>query len=180
MGVDMNSLVDPKDYRKTIGLFATGVTVVATEFEGKLQTMTANALTSVSLDPLLLLVCVGNQLEMSQSLGKTKGYTFNILREQQEALSNFFANMWGNEPPPSFQFAPWDGIPRLEGCIAFAPWDGIPRLEGSIASIKCVPHKVYDGGDHRLFVGRVVGLYKGDEPYEPLLFYAGGYGQLSK
>lgn len=161
----MNSLVDPKDYRKTIGLFATGVTVVATEFEGKLQTMTANALTSVSLDPLLLLVCVGNQLEMSQSLGKTKGYTFNILREQQEALSNFFANMWGNEPPPSFQFAPWDGIPRLEGCIA---------------SIKCVPHKVYDGGDHRLFVGRVVGLYKGDEPYEPLLFYAGGYGQLSK
>lgn len=160
----MNSMVDPQDYRKTIGLFATGVTVVATEFEGKLQTMTANALTSVSLDPLLLLVCVGNELEMSQSLGTTKGYTFNILREQQEALSNYFANLWGNEPPPSFQFVSWDGIPRLEDCIA---------------SIKCVPHQVYDGGDHRLFVGRVVALYKGNEPYEPLLFYAGQYGQLS-
>lgn len=161
----MKSSVDSQDYRNAIGLFATGVTIIAAEFEGELQTMTANALTSVSLDPLLLLVCVGNKLEMSGSLGKVEGYTFNILQEDQEALSSYFADMWGDDPPPSYDFVPWDGIPRLEGCIA---------------SIKCVPHKVFDGGDHQIIVGRVVDIHFGDEPYKPLLFYAGRYGKLAE
>lgn len=160
----MNSTIDSKEYRNVIGLFATGVTVVATEFEGELQTMTANAISSVSLDPLLLLVCVGKKLVLSESLGKSDGYTINILREEQEALSNYFADMWHEEEPPAFSFASWEGVPRLEGCIA---------------SLRCVPYEVYEGGDHRIVVGRVVGLHRGAEPYRPLLYYGGRYGQLA-
>jgi flavin reductase (DIM6/NTAB) family NADH-FMN oxidoreductase RutF len=160
----MSSTVDPNDYRNTIGLFATGVTIVAAEIEGELQTLTANALTSVSLDPLLLLVCVGNKNDMSHTLGKSDGFTFNILREEQQALSSYFADMWAEgEPPPAYEFVTWEGVPRLEGCIA---------------SIRCVPHQVLDGGDHQIVIGRVVALHMGEEPYNPLLFYAGRYGRL--
>lgn len=161
----MGSMVSLDEYRQLIGLFATGVTLVATEFEGELQVMTANAVTSVSLDPLLMLVCVGKKLEMSETLGKTNGFSFNILQEDQEDLSNYFADLWEEgEPPPQYNFVPWEGVPRLEGCIA---------------SIRCIPYEVYDGGDHRIVVGRVVGLHKGAEPYHPLLYYSGRYEKLA-
>jgi flavin reductase (DIM6/NTAB) family NADH-FMN oxidoreductase RutF len=159
----MNSTIDSKEYRNVIGLFATGVTVVAAEFEGELQTMTANAISSVSLDPVLLLICVGKKLALSASLGQTEGFTVNILRQDQEALSNYFADLWHEEDPPSFRFEPWEGIPRLSDCIA---------------SLRCVPHEVFEGGDHRIVVGRVVGLHLGAEPYLPLLYYGGRYGKL--
>jgi len=160
----MNPIVDSREYRNVIGLFATGVTVVATEFEGELQTMTANAISSVSLDPLLLLVCVGKKLALWDSLGKCEGFTVNILREDQEDLSNYFASMWQEEEPPAFTFEPWEGIPRLKGCIA---------------SLRCVPYEVLEGGDHRIILGRVVELYKGAEPYLPLLYCGGRYGRLA-
>lgn len=162
----MNSTVDSREYRDVIGLFATGVTVVATEFEGELQTMTANAVSSVSLEPLLLLICVGKKLALWDSLGKCEGFTVNILREDQEVLSNYFANLWQEEdPPPSFTFESWEGIPRLKGCIA---------------SLRCVPYEVFEGGDHRIILGKVVGLYKGAEPYWPLLYYRSRYAQLGR
>jgi flavin reductase (DIM6/NTAB) family NADH-FMN oxidoreductase RutF len=160
----MNSPIDTREYRNIIGLFATGVTVVAAEFEGELQTMTANAISSVSLDPLLLLVCVGKKLPLSDSLGKSEGFTVNILREGQEALSNYFADLWHEEEPPAFSFESWEGIPRLKDCIA---------------SLRCVAYEVFEGGDHRIILGRVVGLHQGAEPYLPLLYYGGRYGQLA-
>lgn len=160
----MNATIDSREYRNIIGLFATGVTVVATEFEGELQTMTASAIASVSLEPLLLLVCVGKKLALSDSLGKSEGFTVNILRENQEALSNYFADLWHEEEPPPFSFEPWEGIPRLKGCIA---------------SLRCVPYEVFEGGDHRIVVGRVVGLHRGAEPYRPLLYYRSRYRQLA-
>lgn len=161
----MSSSISPNEFRQAIGLFATGVTIVATEYEGELQTMTASAVTSVSLDPLLVLVCVGNKLELSETLGKTKGFSFNILREDQEALSNYFADLWEEGvPPPQLKFVSWEGVPRLVGCIA---------------SLRCVPHEIFDGGDHRIVVGRVVALHRGTEPYRPLLFYAGGYEKMA-
>ncbi len=161
----MNLTTDSREYRNVIGHFATGVTVVATEFEGELQTMTANAVSSVSLEPLLLLICVGNKLALWDTLGKCEGFTVNILREDQEDLSNYFANLWQGEEPPPFTFEPWEGVPRLEGCIA---------------SLRCVPYEVFEGGDHRIILGQVVGLYKGAEPYRPLLYYGGRYAQLGQ
>lgn len=156
--------VDPGNYRRIIGLFATGVTVVATEVDGEPQCMTANAITSVSLDPVLVLVCVNNKLPMVEHVRQNKIFSINILREDQEALSNYFAQLWEAESPPPYEFVPWEGGLRLKGCIA---------------SIGCTLHEIYDGGDHRIVVGRVVALHMGAEPYRPLLFYGGRYERLA-
>lgn len=158
-----SSLIDSRDYRRTIGLFATGVTVLATEFEGKPHGMTANAVSSVSLDPLLVLVCVNVKQPMVEYLRAAKGFSINILRETQEPLSNYFAQMWKEPTPPPHQFVPWMGGPRLEGCIA---------------SLGCELHDIVAGGDHWIIIGRVLDLHHGPEPYRPLLFYSGQYERL--
>ncbi|MDP7643162.1 MAG: flavin reductase family protein [Anaerolineales bacterium] len=159
----MNSPVDAGDFRKVMGLFATGVTIVATEVDGELQCMTANAITSVSLDPLLVLVCVNKELPILEQLKLTKNFSINILREEQEALSNYFAQLWEEESPPLYEFVAWEGVPRLKGCVG---------------SLGCVLHEVFDGGDHSIVVGRVKALHQGVEPFLPLLFYGGRYGQM--
>lgn len=160
----MDSSINPRDYRRAIGLFATGVTVVAAEFEGQPRAMTASAVTSVSLDPLLALVCIQNILPIVEHIKHTRKFSINILREDQEPLSNYFAQLWKEPTPPPYQFLPWEGGLRLEGCIA---------------SIGCVLHEIFDGGDHRIVVGRVVALHQGSEPYQPLLYYGGRYASLA-
>ena len=160
----MSSAIDPRDYRQAIGLFATGVTVVATEFEGEPRAMTASAVTSVSLDPLLVLVCIQNILPIAEHIRLAGVFSINILQESQEALSNYFAQLWKEPTPPPYRFLPWEAG---------------PRLEGSMASIGCVLHEIFDGGDHRIVVGRVVALHTGGEPCRPLLFYSGRYASLA-
>ena len=78
--------LEPRLYRNTIGLFATGVTVVSTQVEGTVHGMTANAVTSLSLEPLLLLVAVAKQARLATLLPQASGFTVNILRAEQEAL----------------------------------------------------------------------------------------------
>ena len=114
----MKSPIDLQEFRQTIGAFATGVTVIAADVEGEVHAMTANAVSSLSLDPLLLLVCLGKQTRMSALLERTNGFSINILREEQQALSNFFAGAWKQDSPPPFRFVSWEGGPRLEGCLA--------------------------------------------------------------
>ncbi len=160
----MSSTVNPRDYRQAIGLFATGVTVVATEFEGKPHAMTASAVTSVSLDPLLVLVCIQNILPITEQIRQAGTFSINILQESQEALSNYFAQLWKEPAPPPYRFVPWEAG---------------PRLEGGMASIGCVLHEIFDGGDHRIVVGRVVALHTGSEPGRPLIFYSGRYASLA-
>ena len=160
----MSTPIDPRDFRQVMGLFATGVTVVATQIEGEPRAITANAITSVSLDPLLVLVCVNNQLPFVEYIRQTQCFSISILREDQEPLSNYFAQLWKEPTPPPYQFAQWEGGLRLEGCIA---------------SLGCVLYGAHDGGDHRIVVARVMALYKGEQPYRPLLFYGGRYERLA-
>ncbi|MBM4422244.1 MAG: flavin reductase family protein [Chloroflexi bacterium] len=155
--------LDPRAFRQTVGLFATGVTVVAAEREGDVHGMTANAVSSLSLDPMLVLVCVGKQALMASLLQETRGFSINILREDQESLSTYFAGGWKEPTPPPFRFVPWDGGPRLEGCAA---------------AIGCERHQILEGGDHWIVIGRVVALHQGIEPRKPLLFYGGRYGRV--
>jgi flavin reductase (DIM6/NTAB) family NADH-FMN oxidoreductase RutF len=159
----MSTSIDPHDFRQVMGLFATGVTVVATMLEGEPHGMTANAITSVSLDPLLVLVCINNKLSMVEYIRQTQCFSISILREDQEPLSNYFAQLWKEPTPPPYRFAQWEGGLRLEGCLA---------------SLGCVLHGIYDGGDHRIVVARVMALYHGEQPYRPLLFYGGRYEKL--
>lgn len=155
--------IDPRDYRNIIGVLATGVTVVAAGDGDHLHAMTANAVTSLSLDPPLLLFCVRKEARMVEVLEKAGGFSVNILRDGQQSLSTYFAGGWTEPGPPPFRFAAWEGSPRLEGCAA---------------SIGCVFHDRIEGGDHWIVVGRVVALAQGEEPRRPLLFFAGKYRRL--
>lgn len=155
--------LDPRAFRQTIGLFATGVTVVAVDAGGELHGMTANAVSSLSLDPLLVLVCVGKQARLADLLKQTNGFSINILRDDQQALSTFFAGGWKDAAPPPFRFVPWQGGPRLEGCAA---------------ALGCALYRIVEGGDHWIVIGQVMALHQGVEPRHPLLFYGGRYGRL--
>lgn len=145
-------------------MFATGVTVIAAEVKDETLAMTANAVTSVSLDPLLVLVCVGKQARLAGFLDDVTGFSINVLREDQQALSTYFAGGWREPEPPPFRFVPWGTAQRLEGCLA---------------AVACRSYEIVPGGDHWIVVGEVVDTHIGIEPHRPLLFYAGQYGRAN-
>lgn len=158
-----DTTLDSRAFRNTIGLFATGVTVVAVEVDGKIYGMTANAVTSVSLEPMLVLVCVQKEAHLMNYLRQTEGFSLNILSEEQQDLSNYFANFWRQPEPPPF---------------TFDPWLGAPRLEGAIGAIACRTSEFLEGGDHWIVMGQVIGLYRQENPANPLLYYGGQYRRI--
>jgi flavin reductase len=159
--------VDPVAYRRTLGQFATGVTVVTTALDDILHGMTANAFTSVSLDPRLVLVCVDRSAGLHQLLERSRSFAANILADDQEEAARWFA--WPHRPDGRDQFDQWPWTP--------APASAAPLLRGCLAYVDCTLHSVADGGDHSIFVGAVeaVGNLGGQRP---LLFYDGSYRHL--
>src|ERR1019366_1816125 len=87
----LNNTLDPKAFRDTLGLFATGVAVIATTVEDQLHAMTANAVSSLSLDPMLVLFCAAKRARFSHVLQRAEGFSISFLRDEQEALSTYFA-----------------------------------------------------------------------------------------
>ena len=156
--------IDPRAYRTTLGLFATGVTVVAVAHDDdELHAMTANAITALSLDPPLVIFCLAKRARMVEELQRANGFSINFLREDQQPLSDYFAGRRTGPTPPPFRFVAWQGG---------------PRLEGSIGAIGCRLEECLEGGDHFIVVGRVIELYQAPEPRRPLLFFAGTYRHL--
>jgi flavin reductase (DIM6/NTAB) family NADH-FMN oxidoreductase RutF len=90
---------DARRFRDTIGLFATGVAVVVVRTDREVLAMTVNAVSSVSLDPMLVMFCPGKKSKMARHLTSLSGFTINILRHDQQALSTYFAGGW-KEPTP--------------------------------------------------------------------------------
>ena len=127
--------------------------------------MTANAFTSVSLNPPLVLVCVGKDAHMGQVIGSSKGFSVNILGQNQQALSTYFAGSWKDPAPPPFSFAGWEGLHRLDGCAA---------------ALGCTIEAIHEGGDHWIVVGRVQALYRSEPACPPLVFSAGRYAALAE
>jgi flavin reductase (DIM6/NTAB) family NADH-FMN oxidoreductase RutF len=158
------TVVEPRAFRDTIGLFATGVTVVAAQHGDHVHAMTANAVNSLSLRPALVIFCVSKQAKMAAELDLGCPFSINILREEQQALSNYFAGQWLEHEPPSFDFDPWEETPRLQNCAA---------------ALACVVQDQHEGGDHWIVVGRVRATYRPPDPPDPLLFYAGQYRRLA-
>lgn len=151
---------DSRRYRDTIGKFATGVAVVAGHVEDELYAMTANAVMSVSLDPMLLAFCPGKKTNFANHVEALSGFSINLLREDQQALSTYFAGGWKEALPPPFRF-----VDTAHGV----------RLEGSLATIDCRPERIVDIGDHWLVIGQVLDLHTGIPPHHPLLFFGGRY-----
>ncbi len=158
-----------KDYRSNIGLFATGVTVLIIEHEGEVRCMTANAVSSLSLDPIQLLVCPSKKAAFSELLQEGANFTVNILGIHQEDVSNYFAGAKIDMDDSQVHFE-----------HLFSDSFAAPRLKDCLASFACKINKQYDGGDHWIIVGEVLELYKKDEELEPLLFFGGKYHYPAK
>jgi flavin reductase (DIM6/NTAB) family NADH-FMN oxidoreductase RutF len=156
--------IDARAFRQTVGQFVTGVTVIAAEVEGAIRAMTANSFTWLSLDPPLVLFCVGKNTNMGQLIHAATGFSVNILQQDQQHLSTYFAGGWREESPPPF---------------TFDAWDGGPLLAGSAAALGCAIDTVYEGGDHWIVIGRVLALYRDWNANAPLVFCAGRYAALA-
>lgn len=151
--------IDRNELRRVMGHFATGVTVITTRSkDGKPYGLTANAFTSVSLDPPLLLVSVDKKAESYPYFEESGVFTVNILADDQESLSRRFAVSGG---------------PKFEGVAYRAGANGAAILDGALAYIECKLAATYPGGDHTLYLGEVqeAGTVEG----KPLLFFRGGY-----
>ncbi len=144
-----------------MGQFATGITVVFTMGGSGPHGMTVNSLTSVSLDPPLILFCVDNHARTRHAVGPGERFTVSILRQEQESLSRLFAD-------PA---TPDSVVDRLPIRTVTA---GMPILRDALAYLDCVVDALYPGGDHQIVVGRVEDfdvLNHGN----PLVYFSGRY-----
>jgi flavin reductase (DIM6/NTAB) family NADH-FMN oxidoreductase RutF len=158
--------IDSAQYRDIVGRFATGVTVVTTRNEGLYHGFTANAVTSVSLDPLLLLVCVDKTARAHEELVNADAFAVNILTREQEDLSNLFAQR-GEPVAENLR-----GVPSRPGVT------GAPIIEAALAYLECETAERLEGGDHTIFLGRVVAGQGGNDG-SPLLYYHGKYRTIA-
>lgn len=160
--IDDSQIVDGATLRAVMGGFATGVTVVTTEMDGELHGMTANSLTSVSMNPPLLLVCFVRDSRTAQAVARRHAFVVNLLDRRQEAVSNRFARQGE------------DHFAEVEYHINDF---GLPVLAGGLGHLVCDVHVVYDGGDHDIVVGLI--RYAEARTGKPLVFYRGKYDTLT-
>jgi flavin reductase (DIM6/NTAB) family NADH-FMN oxidoreductase RutF len=153
--------VDSALFREAISHFATGVTVITTQHEGKPAGMTASAVASLSLDPILLLVCIDNRLPTHEAIETSRCFVVNVLGEGQEELALQFAR-----PSPD----------KFAG-IALKEDHALPVLGDAIAHFVCDVHERFPGGDHSIFTGlvRSCGATPGKRP---LLYFRSRFGAL--
>jgi len=152
-----------KDFRATVGSFATGVTVVTTRGEEHAYGMTANAFSSVSLDPPLVLVCVMSPSEGAEHIERNACFAVNVLKADQEPISGYFASKDRPKGRDAFR-----DVPHRIGA------SGSPILEGAIGYLDCRLHASHAAGDHLIFIGEVLELGY-DAEGEPLVFHGGRY-----
>ncbi|HEX7325316.1 MAG TPA: flavin reductase family protein [Rhodanobacteraceae bacterium] len=152
--------IDPELFRRVLGRFATGVTVVSFMRAGKPAGMTVNAFLSVSLDPPLVLVSVRKGSRFVRHVHPGDRCGISILAEQQRALGPHFAN----------HTAQTSGV-------LFADFAGTPVLDGSLAQIVARVVEIHPAGDHLLFIAAIEHLRHGPEA-QPLIFFSGRYKEV--
>jgi flavin reductase (DIM6/NTAB) family NADH-FMN oxidoreductase RutF len=155
----MASALDPELFREVFGRFATGVAVITSATPTAEGGMTANAVCSLSLDPLLALVCFENNARTLPIVREAGRFGVNVLGAHQEEVARVFAS----KVPES---------EKLDG-IGHRYQDGVPIIEGALSWVVCSLRELIAGGDHTIAIGEVVamGLGEGD----PLLWYGGQY-----
>ncbi len=163
--------LDSSLFRQTLGEFMTGVAVCTSARGSVRRAMTANAITSVSLDPPLVLICVGARRSIHDLIRDAGCFAINILGEHQQAVAQYFA---GAPPSPLIE-----EHNRLFGLPFHSAITGAPILSGCLAAIDCTLFATYPGGDHSIYVGKVEHLELATEPRDPLLYFRSRYCQMS-
>jgi len=161
MGVAVKELAPaPHDFRKAMGSFAAGVTVVTVCHDGRLAGTTVSAFSSVSMDPPLVMVCLKRDSRTLAALSQAGRFCVNILAGDQGDLAHRFARSGADD-----RFA----LTAVEAGIC-----GAPLLSGAIAWVECALHAAHDGGDHEILVGRVLRVVV-DEAKAPLVYVRGAF-----
>jgi flavin reductase (DIM6/NTAB) family NADH-FMN oxidoreductase RutF len=152
--------LDERALRNAFGHFATGVAVVtASAADGLPLGMTITSFNTVSLDPPLILFSIRRASRSITALSNARGYAVNILRSDQMELSGRFARSEGNR---------WEGVSYKAGL------HGAPLLERALMTLECQAEQEHDGGDHVIFLGRLLRVGMADQG-DPLLFFRGRY-----
>jgi flavin reductase (DIM6/NTAB) family NADH-FMN oxidoreductase RutF len=158
--------VHPDDFKGALGSWAAGVTVVTTKLDGLVYGITVSSFSSLSADPLLILVSIQNSNHLAAMIPRSKKFAVSILASDQEAISAAFSKS-GREPGPTLGA----DVPAIE-------WHtGSPIVEGSIAHLDCELEAALPGGDHTIMVGRVIGAASDPEKL-PLLYFRRAYRKL--
>ncbi len=159
MNVEPRHEIDPDHFRRVMGRFATGVTVVTATADGKTRAMTANAFMSGSLDPPQCVVSVAKRAHMHGYLTAARRFSVSILAAGQEEIATHFAG----RPVPGFE-------------LAFVDVDGTPAMPGACAVITAIKTADHDCGDHTIFIGHIATMQADERP--PLLYHAGRFAAL--
>jgi flavin reductase (DIM6/NTAB) family NADH-FMN oxidoreductase RutF len=153
-------------FRRAMGCFATGVTIITLDLDGEVHGMTANAFASVSLDPMLVLVCVDHSTRTHAHLHAKKRFGVNVLCEDQRTISEYYAR-----PERSHENAEVEAGARFDRTK-----HGTPILHGSLAYLECRLHTAQIAGDHTIFIAEVEDVVVNEG--EPLLFFRGKYRRV--
>jgi len=157
-------MIEPKDFRRALGHFATGVTVVTTlDSQGQPIGVTASSFNSVSLEPPLVLWSIGRNAYSYPAFAEAEHFAVHVLGEHQQEWSNRFGRAGEDKVA---------GLDCREGIA------GVPLLEGCPVRFECRTEHRYEGGDHLILVGRVLRLSEADEAAAPLPFHRGRYAGL--
>jgi len=162
------SRLSAPDFRRVVGLFATGVTVVTTRRGAVGRGMTANAFAAVSLDPMLVLVCVRQDSEMRRLLDELDVFAVSVLAADQEPVARWFANPARPAGPEQF-----DAVACRPG-----PATGAPLIDKALAWVECAVEERVPAGDHTILLGRVLSLGCAGGT-EPLTFFGGSFGTVA-
>jgi flavin reductase (DIM6/NTAB) family NADH-FMN oxidoreductase RutF len=159
----MMKQVDPLEFRRVMGHFPTGVSVITTVHDGELHGMTANSFTSVSLDPMLVLACLSCGARTALAIQSAGHFAVNILAEDQEEVSQRFAK---------------PGQDHFEGLDVIRGHRGLPLIPGALAYLVCAVDDVVQAGDHDIVLGRVEDCQASRNGVNPLVFFKGTYSKL--
>ena len=158
--------LNASDFRKAMGCFATGVTIITVDLDGEVHGMTANAFASVSLDPMLVLVCVDHSTRTHTHLHTKKRFGINVLGEDHRVISEYYAR-----PERTHERAEAEAGARFDRTS-----HGTPILHGALAYLECRLQSVELAGDHAIFIAEVEDVVVRDG--DPLLFFRGKYRKV--
>ena len=156
--------IDSQDFRRILGRFPTGVTVVTANVSGSPIGVAIGSFVSISLDPPLVGFFLGNESGSGDAFAEAGHFCVNILSAQQVELCGVMASRGDNK---------FEGVD-----IQSAPVSGAPVFGGGMAFIDCSIHSVVEAGDHNLFIGSVQHLEASDGT-DPMVFFGGNYGTFS-